>query len=599
VKILSKAALFFVVTGALSCSQTPVREPAAAPSPGRSLGQLRTAADLFVKAIPDGRIKRGLTRYFEVIGLDAYGTMDLGKANFGLNRYIGRKTSAYPCFGKLADLFAREQLNQDHDLEEKYSWNDSRRVLGRRMTLADQAGSTFKELPAGWLWRKALRFSAQDPNLAVNLIGVCGHDDTAQGPYPFLDETAEGKLARDETLKALRDQLEEAKRDLHSGSEEERLEVSRHVEELEERIQEKNRASGIEKVISCPDEMSTLYIPGSLGAAWDLSPALKAKIVSLQNRTEGAYALPAKHYHVYGAAFATCQMIQEGMPSGLAIRVQLEAARFYRGIRLCRDVNSLLEIRDRLGKDYQIARKQDMIQGARARMAGVGKPLIKFDEWVQSLARNVHDDPTCQIPTAPDTSFPWPESKDWNAGQREAHVARMRQKVVEYQNRLAQWKVRSEQRCSPFGTKLTHLQLMEKNPEELRRAVDNLLTDLNAAALYHAWYLGSQRILGAQIPCTDVRLFGPKTILPSEFEIKNNWNMCGDDTSLEACTKARRRLAVWDSDFEWTRTQHELGARFAAEVCRPEPHGSTPEARACEALRQAPPVEDRGFGSFR
>ncbi len=64
-------------------------------------------------------------------------------------------------------------------------------------------------------------------------------------------------------------------------------------------------------------------------------------------------------------------------------------------------------------------------------------------------------------------------------------------------------------------------------PEQLRRQVENLLKDLNAADLYHSWYMGSQKIWGKQIPGTDVRFFGPKSLLPSENENKEIQNACG------------------------------------------------------------------------
>ena len=206
------------------------------------------------------------------------------------------------------------------------------------------------------------------------LIGVCGHDDILQGPYRYLE--TDGKT----------------------------------------------------RSIRCTIPDSSLYLPGSLGPEWDISEPLKKDILQAQIPGTQGYGMPAKYYHVYGAALATCQMISEGLPAALSIRIETEAARFYRGIRLCSRVNKLLGERQKEVEQFDLQNSSEV-----------------FDQW-------------------------------WTTTHR------------------------------------------QKNKNLPASYFENKLADLNAAALYQRWYVGSQSVLGMKIPCTDLRLWGPSRVLPSAQE---------------------------------------------------------------------------------
>lgn len=126
-------------------------------------------------------------------------------------------------------------------------------------------------LPPGFVFQKALKISGRDPRLALKLIAVCGHDNL----------------------------------------------VSRH------------------KGFSfCPTENSFFYYPQGLSDKADISQSLKFQIARIQAPTKGIQVLPAKAYHVYAAAFLTCELISQGMNSILAENMQMNAARYYRKFRI-------------------------------------------------------------------------------------------------------------------------------------------------------------------------------------------------------------------------------------------------------------------------
>jgi len=92
----------------------------------------------------------------------------------------------------------------------------------------------------------------------------------------------------------------------------------------------------------------------------------------------------------------------------------------------------------------------------------------------------------------------------------------------------------------------------------------NDLVQVDAATLYGEWYLGGKEGL----PCTHIRFGGPK-ILNRSYDTDGSRVSCGiDGWSDERCRNARRKLRTWDVDFDWTKTQHEIGARFGAKNCK-------------------------------
>ena len=107
----------------------------------------------------------------------------------------------------------------------------------------------------------------------------------------------------------------------------------------------------------------------------------------------------------------------------------------------------------------------------------------------------------------------------------------------------------------------------------VKRKSQNRLIEMDAAALFNKWYLGS---LDSSVPCTGIRLRGPKNLnqLDNPTNLPDSKNLCDiPGWNLERCAAARRKLSTWDIDFEWTQAQHEIGARFGARVCKKQKNG--------------------------
>ena len=135
----------------------------------------------------------------------------------------------------------------------------------------------------GWLWTKALLFAQNDRALAMQLIGLCGHDDLMQ----YM--TFKDALGR--------------------------------------------------KVSHCPNGNSEFYMPKSIGPLADISDELKGRVLRVQGNgsrsTESK--LRPKYYHVIGSAYMACLMLEKGDSVHAVRAVSHMAIQEYRAQRLCRD----------------------------------------------------------------------------------------------------------------------------------------------------------------------------------------------------------------------------------------------------------------------
>lgn len=148
-------------------------------------------------------------------------------------------------------------------------------------------------LPPGLVFQKALAIAEGDARLALKIIAVCGHDNL----------------------------------------------VSQHQE-----------------FSFCPPEDSFFYYPQGLAAAADISNELKTAIARIQAPKKGATVLPAKAYHVYAAAFLTCELISNQMNRYFAENLQIYAAQTYREIRILSEKKQQQVLFEQL-KQVPIAKK--------------------------------------------------------------------------------------------------------------------------------------------------------------------------------------------------------------------------------------------------
>jgi hypothetical protein len=62
-------------------------------------------------------------------------------------------------------------------------------------------------------------------------------------------------------------------------------------------------------------------------------------------------------------------------------------------------------------------------------------------------------------------------------------------------------------------------------------------------------------------------------------------NRCGEKGwTTDRCDRAMKVIESWEVDFDWTRSQHSIGAQFAIDKCRTLKHGETLETLAIKAL---------------
>lgn len=127
---------------------------------------------------------------------------------------------------------------------------------------------------------------------------------------------------------------------------------------------------------------------------------------------------------------------------------------------------------------------------------------------------------------------------------------------------------------------------MQRDREMAKRKIAYLLTRVDAARLYNSWYLGGGKVLGQQVPCTDVRLGGPSDLLNAS-QSSFSWFHRPSGWSKDRYDAAARHLATWDVDFEWTIAQHEAGAKFAAKNCKKGKPGENPFQSMCGDSRDS------------
>lgn len=467
-----------------------------------------------ISKLPESDFKRGVSRYLGALGLKYYEGQTAGHSNAGLNVYLSQKMNQNPCFGALANQFYSDITAQDRNFMKSFGIRLSQTESLPRPTLNDQSGKKpYDTLRPGWLWDKALYYTSGDANLALSLIGVCGHDDVNQGPYDFMDRSEFGRKI-----------------------------ILRDGENLPTDYRKTALEKGFFNNVECPEQSSTMFLSKSIGTVYDLAPEVKKEIVKTQTGSSNLKALPSKDYHIYGAAFASCLLIQEGVPTLIASRIQKEAARAYRGIRQCENINTPLAVFDRIHESYK----------TELREKGLRPIQLDFETFIYKKAQEISKTPSC----------------------------------------IGPYHLRPEI-CDFFKPMIGGYEFLHEVKQ--RMSVHEFITQITAANLYRQWFLGKATVFGVEIPCANINFFGPKNILPQKNEHPRLSMMCGPQTSAITCQAARKKIARWLSDFDWSIKQHAIGAEFATRFCQKEKFisenvRSQPYERACGPLQTAPQI---------
>ncbi|WP_142694764.1 hypothetical protein [Bdellovibrio sp. NC01] len=511
------------------------------------------AAQRIINYLPNGDTKRGLQQYVDIVGADAYeGDNAVGTTNAGIAAFFSRKFSdpknscvrdAALSFYRDVEKYLKAKLPQDANCK---PLPGNMIVAGKSVSTTDTATSCaepdraglyatvgadrFKNLEPGWLWKLAMEHSKNDPNSAMFLIGMCGHDDTAQGEFSWDDNSP---AALDE----IREQCAELKKQKKLYDNEIK-ELSAHPDTnatqiafakststvLNMQISQLQNTSSVQRQMNCPSAASGFYTPGSLGLKADIPKSVKDEIQRVQGDIGGAKKIPSKYYHVYGAAFMACQLVQNGISPSQAELIQTQAARLYRGIRMCGSNQEYLGDM----KDYKSA------------MA----PLI--------LKYKINDPKQLTLAIV----------KDIRSGKIHCDVDNF---DPQFANKLAK-------ECAFLSRHSIPVQMItsdefDMTDEQIANKVDNHMINGDAAELYNKWYIGGETVAGKTVPCTDIRVWGPADLTKPTESFFGNLSK-PDDWGKDRYEKASQRLATWDVDFKWTEAQHSAGAKFAGQSCK-------------------------------
>lgn len=459
-----------------------------------SISSADKVAQIILKTLPDSRLQQGLERYYQILSPnDVVNVNDIALKNSGISRYFENQFRNNSCFARQALLFYKDirtntrRSQRNNEIEQRHA----------RPSLGDTAGLSRSDLPAGWLFKKALTYTQGNANAALALIGLCGHDDKKQGH--FSNTSAEALLQQE-------------------GYDISDLFEIQTDEDISETL--------------CPAHTSDFYLARSLSEKADISETLKQKILNTQYPGKTKFQVAAKNYHILGAAFMTCQMIEAGMPAFLAVKVETMAANLYRGIRLCQDIEAPAQLFWKLQSHQSIKNRPhyEKFEEAVVRLA-----LEKGRQGACTTKNIAHKDPFCDL-------------------------------------------------LNKTGT--LHISKNTQSDKLTLAGINTYLEKVIASGLYSSWHINGE-IAGVTLPCSRDQLTGPHPFLKWLVSQKQ-WplNICGRGLSTETCSKALHTIKTWEVDFDWTISQHKAGAEFAASVCTRLPKGTNSLDQLCSGEKK-------------
>lgn len=525
-----------------------------------SIGSTNDIAKKILSYFPEGDSKKGLQEYLSILGAEKYiaGDASVGGSNAGMAGYFSARFSDFKnsCVRDAARAFYNDvntelqaKVPQDaacRNPDGMQNFSNMAKFMekitachSQRAGISSVAGKgPYKDLEPGWLWRLALKHSKGDPNSAMFLIGMCGHDDTAQGLYAYEDKS-------DSALDSIRQQVEVEKKS-KAKLDDQAKELAKNYDINQEKIyaltsqaaaynqhiKTLQQQKSLQKVMACPAGNSGFYAPESLGVGADIPDQVKKDVQRIQGDIGGAKNIPGKYYHVYGSAFMACQLIQNGISPAKAELVQKQAARLYRGVRMCAsnaDNITLAKMNRHMLEPLEVKYKtKDPVQLALSSAKAILSSNVKCKEF-KTFSSECSYLMSLAIP--PDM----------------------------------------------LGTPE-----FEMTDEMISKKVYAKSASSDAAELYNSWYLGGGTVAGKQIPCSDIRVWGPGDLTDPSKSFFDKLSKPKDWTD-ERYKSASQKLATWDVDFMWTIAQHEAGAKFAGQACKMRGPNEKPLAGICPA----------------
>lgn len=523
---------------------------------GAAIDSTADSVKSLIEKIPNGHLKSGLRDYANILTHSPYQSDGAVKdSNAGLVSYFVAsfehpknscvRDAALPFYTEVAEVL-RNKTYQNPDCNSGEFIPDY--GCSVRPGIHSQVGKDeFKDLETGWLWKLAMKHAKGDPNSAMFLVGICGHDDANRSYMSFEDSSESALQELQEEIKYLQDEKKNLQTEIAQKmknvdkNEKAILRLSNQLSNLNTQIAELKSKNSLDRNMSCPEKDTGFYAPGSLGEKADIPDSLKKDISTIQGQDGGAN-IPAKHYHVYGAAFMACQLIQNGWSKTEATVLQKQAARAYRGVRMCEVVSDRLNTAQELENLFSQFSKQvkkanpEQIAVYAANRVRKNQVTCKFSSTVGE-----HLPPECQLLDLYD--------------------------------------------IPPSNLLSGELELTDEQIKDKARAFSK---SIDAATLYRDWYMGGEKVLGTQMPCSDIRVWGPSDLMNPNKGFFNRLSRPSGWSDIRY-SEASRKLATWDVDFKWTIAQHEVGAQFAGENCKKRGPNEKPLKGICP---QGPPGDE-------
>ena len=549
--------------------------------------------------IPNSQLRTGLEKYLEIINAEAYKTdSDVGGSNRGLGQYHQATLASNPCFATLAENFYSEVLDMTVD-------TPSDHPLNGRPTLGEESGSgRFEDLEPGWLMEKALEATNGDANLAIEMIGLCGHDDVSQYgssldnfSYPsrlneegsnldLIKQTLAFQINRElQNLQLIRDTFSPTAATTRAIALKEELIAK--LREFEAGVS--NGSIQIEpsarRNIRCPRNNSPFYVAKALGEEVDLSEEQKRRVEVIQAPTKGRGYLPAKNYHFMGAAYMACKLVQEGVSPGTAILVQKTAAWAYRTIRMNTKIRTDLEVIDELDEMYEtfvenFHQTHFIIEKTRRGDRRKRMTPPTFDQWMYKQV----------------------------VSQRERALGLLFDNQSPTEESL-------ETESTESADSSDMIPILENFPEGIRglpriglelKDIAEWRVQFDAAKILDGMSIGGGSVAGYEIPHTNLGLIinylnDPISRKVTMVDLENDPNRTTPikprrsrgyphNWSKDRYQKAHDKALTYLIDWEWTGNQHEIGADFGANQCTRQEPDAKPDDLACSVLGERPDV---------
>lgn len=333
--------------------------------------------------------------------------------------------------------------------DNKLFTSDKKAPPARIYQTLNDASVNGNQYSPGWLWNMALESAGGQPNLAIKLIAFCGHDDIDQAP-------------------------------IFEGN----------------------------QVLNCPFSGSAMFFPEALGKGIDTSPAIKKYVIEAQKIHIDPKLIKAKMYHVYGAAYNACRVIEKGVAPKDAADIAQKFAFAYRRLRTCESSRMITETL----KPYYLEFQKRLAKYNRGQSNG---DAPTFEELIEQAVRED------KLTKAEDAFGPW--FYGYNINSNKDH-SKFLKRVADYYYAS---KIYFTMTNCPTG------QISQFG--ELMQAHSSKLTSIMKDSLF----------------------------LPPNFDEQCEGLVGGN------CSGAKMVLQTWDADFKWTMEQHRLGAEFAASHCKP------------------------------